>query len=572
MNMIEDGQSQSGERARATGGELAGIPNCFSNSFARSASVTSSTAWHREGLCLFWKWKSRNRKSAESRLSAEQIALIRQVAQENRLWGAERIRGELLKLGISVAKRTIQRYMRGVRPPTLPHGQNWKTFLANHTGWACDFLQVYDIWFRPLFAFFVIDIKSREVIHVGVTRAPTEQWTAQQLRNITPFGEGPQFIIRDNDNKFGAEFDRVAKGAGMKVLRTAIRAPLMNSICERFLGSVRRECLDHVIILGQRHLANVLNEYCFSYFNKFRPHQGIRQRIPSPLAPKKFTAGDTYLTDEAENKSCEPVSASFVRQVASFCRAIFLRAHPEKPDPIARVKLPKKETPKVPHLGIASQRDANPRIIVRYGGPGHAPTKGRRERRVEVFEPGLGFLRLWMRKFYPGGSLVFAGPNGGYLKAWPEKFPGWAEFAGVDRLSSHIMRHSYAVAMLSGTWGYEPRTFEFVGRQLGHSELGVTEKYYGRFESGTWQPEVEQMVGGKVARLPRKPVTAVELLGLSEVELDDYEGPPKSSLSKAGLGPLDAAVDADFEVYSKEAVNYYSSRHSPQPAADRWEG
>jgi hypothetical protein len=143
--------------------------------------------------------------------------------------------------------------MRGVRAPTPPHGQSWKTFLAIHTVWACDFLQVYDIWFRSLFAFFVIDIKSREVIHVGVTRAPTEQWMAQQLRNVTPFGESPDVIIRHYDNKFGAEFD----------------------------------------ILGQRHFANVLNEYSFRYFNKSRPHQGIRQRIPSPLAAKKFTAGDT---------------------------------------------------------------------------------------------------------------------------------------------------------------------------------------------------------------------------------------------------------------------------------------
>ena len=94
--------------------------------------------------------------------------------------------------------------------------------------------------FRPIFAFFVIDINSKRVVHVGVTRSPTAEWTAQQLRNITPFGEGPQFIIRDNDNKFGARFDRVAKGAGMKVLRTAVQAPPMNSICERFLGSVRR--------------------------------------------------------------------------------------------------------------------------------------------------------------------------------------------------------------------------------------------------------------------------------------------------------------------------------------------
>ncbi len=134
--------------------------------------------------------------------------------------------------------------------------------------------------FGRYFAFFVININSKRVVHVGVTRAPTAEWTALQLRNITPFGEGPQFIIRDNDNKFGAEFDRVAKGAGMKVLRTAIQAPLMNSVCERFIGSARRECLDHVIILGRIHMKHVLEQYGIDYFNASRPHQGIAQQIP----------------------------------------------------------------------------------------------------------------------------------------------------------------------------------------------------------------------------------------------------------------------------------------------------
>jgi len=203
------------------------------------------------------------------------------MAAENVLWGAERIRGELLKLGIRVAKRTSQRHMTKARPPDPDRGQNWRTFLRNHTVWAGDFWQTYDIWFRPIFAFFVVDINSKRVVHVGVTRSPTAEWTAQQLRNITPFGEGPQFIVRDNDNKFGAELDRVAKGAGMKILRTAIQAPLMNSICERFLGSVRRECLDHTIIFGVKHLDCALTEYC-SFFNTCRPHQGIGQRIPIP--------------------------------------------------------------------------------------------------------------------------------------------------------------------------------------------------------------------------------------------------------------------------------------------------
>jgi transposase InsO family protein len=202
------------------------------------------------------------------------------MAAENRLWGAERIRGELLKLGVRVAKRTVQRYMRGVRPATPRGGQSWRTFLRNHTVWACDFLQTYDIWFRPIFAFFIVDVNAKRVVHVAVTRAPTQAWTAQQLRNATPFGQGPEFILRDRDDKFGAVFDRVATGAGIRVLRTAIQAPLMNSVCERFLGSVRRECLDHLMILGEAHLQHVLADYALSYFNTARPHQGIGQQIP----------------------------------------------------------------------------------------------------------------------------------------------------------------------------------------------------------------------------------------------------------------------------------------------------
>jgi putative transposase len=144
-------------------------------------------------------------------------------------------------------------------------------------------LQTYDIWFRPIFAFFIVDVKSKRVIHVAVTRAPTQVWMAQQLRNGTSLGEAPlpRFIIRDNDNKFGGDFDRAAHGAGIRVLRTAVQAPLMNATCERFLGSVRRECLDHVIVLGERHLELVLREYC-NFFNTARPHQGLSQFIPVP--------------------------------------------------------------------------------------------------------------------------------------------------------------------------------------------------------------------------------------------------------------------------------------------------
>src|SRR3989442_2823434 len=195
------------------------------------------------------------------------------MARDNRLWGAERIQGELAKLGIRVSKRTIQKYLRGVRPPR-PAGQSWTTFLRNHAGetWACDFLQLTDLLFRPVFAFFIVELGSRRVVHVGVTSSPTDAWVAQQLREATPEGVGPRFLVHDHDAKYGPAFARVAAASGIEVLRTPIRAPRANAACERFLGSVRRECIDHTLILGERHLGRVLAEYV-GYFNRALPHQ-----------------------------------------------------------------------------------------------------------------------------------------------------------------------------------------------------------------------------------------------------------------------------------------------------------
>ncbi len=202
-------------------------------------------------------------------MSAKTVATIQRLAAENRLWGAERIRGELRKLGIRVGKRTVQRHMRAARPqPTSGGGQTWATFLRNHAHetWACDFLQVVDLRFRALFAFCIVELGSRRVVHVGVTRHPTDAWVAQQLREATPFGTAPRFLIRDNDRKYGPAFDRVAAGSRITVRRTPLRAPRANATCERFLGSARRECLDHVLVLGEGHLRRVLREYV-AYFN-----------------------------------------------------------------------------------------------------------------------------------------------------------------------------------------------------------------------------------------------------------------------------------------------------------------
>ncbi len=244
--------------------------------------------WHRQGIRLIWRARSRG-ASTRPQVSAETVATIKRLAAENRLWGAERIRGELRKLGIRVGKRTVQRHLRAARPPRPGgRGQTWATFLRNHAGaiWACDFLPVTDLGFRTLFAFFLVELGSRRVVHVGVTRHPTDAWVAQQLREATPFGTAPRFLIRDNDRKYGSAFARVAAGSGITVLRTPIRAPRANAACERFLGSVRRECLDHVLVLGEGQLRRVLREYV-DYFNTARPHQGIKQAIPDAqkLAP-----------------------------------------------------------------------------------------------------------------------------------------------------------------------------------------------------------------------------------------------------------------------------------------------
>jgi hypothetical protein len=242
--------------------------------------------WHRDLFRWVWRRKSRPRRRGKPPLTGDIVALIKQMAEENRSWGAERIRGELLKLGLRVSKSTIQKYIYEVRKPGSPK-QTWGTFLRNHAKeiWACDFLQTYDVFFCSVFVFIIIELGSRRLVHFGVTRNPTDTWLAQQLREATPFGEGPRYLIRDNDRKYGRLFAKVASGTGIEVLRTPYEAPKANAVCERFLGSVRREGLDHFLILSERHLHRVMKEYQ-EYFNYARPHQGIGQSIPCQPVPE----------------------------------------------------------------------------------------------------------------------------------------------------------------------------------------------------------------------------------------------------------------------------------------------
>ena len=190
------------------------------------------------------------------------------MAKENHLWGAERIRGELLKLGIRVCKRTVQKYLPKVRE-SPSSSQTWATFVKNHVAdiWACDFTVVYDWLFRPWYILVMMELKTRRIVHSGVTNSPTDEWTAQQLREATSWGKGPKYLLLDRDSKYTAHFSAVDAGSGIKELRTPYRAPRANGVCERFMDSLRRECLDYTLILHGRHLTRVVREYT-NFFNQ----------------------------------------------------------------------------------------------------------------------------------------------------------------------------------------------------------------------------------------------------------------------------------------------------------------
>lgn len=219
------------------------------------------------------------------------------MAKENQLWGAERIRGELLKLGIEVSKRTIQRYMPKDRKEHSS-SQTWATFLKNQAGntWACDFTVVNDWLFRQWYIFVVMELKTRRIVHTGVTKYSTDEWTAQQLREATLWGKGPKYLIRDRDRKYARHFSAVA--ASIKELETPYRTPQANGICERFMGSIRRECLDHILIHDDEHLERAAKEYT-AYFNQERPHQGIDQRVPDHYEVPKSKPTSGRITSKA---------------------------------------------------------------------------------------------------------------------------------------------------------------------------------------------------------------------------------------------------------------------------------
>ena len=234
--------------------------------------------WHRRGFRLYWRWKSRPRWPGRQRVPKEVRDLIRGMSRSNPLWGAPRIHGELLKLGIMLSQATVSKYMvRHRRPPS----QSWRAFLNNHAKdiASVDFFTVPTATFRVLFVFLVLSNDRRRVIHFNVTESPTAAWTGQQIVEAFPWDTAPGYLLRDRDGKFGEEFIHCVESMGIEHVLISAQSPWQNPYVERLIGSIRRECLDHTIIFNEKHLRQELKEY-FCYYHECRTHLGLEKDCP----------------------------------------------------------------------------------------------------------------------------------------------------------------------------------------------------------------------------------------------------------------------------------------------------
>ena len=242
--------------------------------------------WHRERFKIFWRKKSK-RGGGRKKIDNELINVINQIAQANITWGVPRIHGEIVKLGYNVSQATVYRYLkrRGRKRPS----QNWQTFLKNHSKEiiSMDFFSVPTLNFKIVYVLVVIEHHRRKVIHFNVTKHPTSFWTAQQVRNSMYDDNQYKYVVRDRDSKYGNYYKSIISEMGMKEVVTSYKSPWQNCYVERLIGSIRREALDHFIIINEEHLKDILKEY-FSYYNRYRTHLGIAKDSPEgrPIEPE----------------------------------------------------------------------------------------------------------------------------------------------------------------------------------------------------------------------------------------------------------------------------------------------
>src|SRR5215468_6941114 len=246
-------------------------------------------AWHRKSFRLFWTWKVRRGQPGRPKIPREVRDLIHRMCRENPTWGAPRIHGELLKLGIDIGETSVSKYMvRGRKPPS----QTWRTFLDNHVKSmvSVDFFTVPTIRFQVLYVFLVLAHDRRRILHFGVTAHPTAEWTAQQLREAFPWETAPRYLLRDRDGIFGAGFVEQVKVMGIKQVLSAPRSPWQRAYIERVIGTIRRECLDHVIVFSEAGLSRHLRGFA-DYYHRSRTHLGLQKDTPESRPVQAPEAG-----------------------------------------------------------------------------------------------------------------------------------------------------------------------------------------------------------------------------------------------------------------------------------------
>ena len=234
--------------------------------------------WHRRGFRAYWRWKSW-RRGGRPRIDRELRALIRRMRKENPTWGAPRIHGELLMLGLDVSESTVGRYMIRIG---RPRSQGWKTFLRNHAAGiaALDLFVVRTISFKLLYGLVVLSHARRRLLRIAVTSNPTAEWIAGQVTEAFPWNEAPKHLLRDHDNAFGTSYTRRIRAMGIRDHPVAARSPWQNGHVERLIGSIRRECLDHLVVSGEGHLRRVLKTYA-AYYNQVRTHLALSKDAPA---------------------------------------------------------------------------------------------------------------------------------------------------------------------------------------------------------------------------------------------------------------------------------------------------
>jgi transposase len=242
--------------------------------------------WHRDLVKRKWTYKGKQRPG-RPRIAKEVATLVLRLAKENPRWGYQRIQGEMKKLGVPISATAVCSLLRrhGLRPAPRRDGPSWKEFLSEQAAGiiACDFLCVETVCLKTLYVLFFIELHTRRVHLAGVTAHPNSAWVTQQARNLAMEGrlDNARFLIRDRDAKYSGAFDEVFCSEGLRVIRTPMRAPMANAFAERFVRTARRECLEHVLVLGERHLERIIRKYG-KHYNEERPHRGLSLQTPDP--------------------------------------------------------------------------------------------------------------------------------------------------------------------------------------------------------------------------------------------------------------------------------------------------